>query len=403
MKFLRPLFVVFVFFLFCGHYCAATFAAEPPAPVAVSPTPTLGSAVPVLPSEFAGWQVKGAVAKSSDPAVADVTNAPVLKEYGFQRLEKAAYTRDDRRNLTIKAAVFEDASGAYGAFTYYYSEEMGEETIGGQAAFLNNRVLFYQGNVLVDAVFDRMSVMSAAQLRELAGLLPQAEGNKNNPPLLPTYLPKRSSPGNPEKNLEKNTTKYIMGPVALDRIGSPLPISMVDFKSDAEVVIGKYAVTAGDATLMLIEYPNPQIAAERLRQIDASHQVAQPQPGVASMVDVGPFFDTRTGPIIVIAAGPLSRSEARSLMSSISYDADVTWNENTYVSKKDNLANFLFNAIVLCGIVVGLALIAGIAFGGLRIIVKRFFPDSVFDRREAMEIISLHLEEDARRVPGSDK
>ena len=92
--------------------------------------------------------------------------------------------------------------------------------------------------------------------------------------------------------------------------------------------------------------------------------MTQQQPGVASIVDVGPFFDARTGPIIVIAAGPLSKSEARSLLWSISYEADVTWNENTYVSKKDNLANFLFNAIVLCGIVVGLALVAGIAFGG---------------------------------------
>jgi len=394
MKFLRAFWVVFVSSLFCGLSCAAAFAAEPTAPVAVSPTPV--SASPVLPTAFAGWQLKGAVAKSDDPAVADAANAPVLKEYGFQRLEKAAYTRDDGRNLTIKAAVFEDASGAYGAFTYYYSDEMREETVGGQASFLNNRLLFYQGNVLVDAAFDRMSVMSAAQLRELAGLLPQAEGNKNSPPSLPNYLPRRLSPG----NLEKNTTKYIMGPLALGRIGSPLPASMVDFKSDAEVVIGKYAVTAGDATLMLIEYPNPQIAAERLRQIDASHHVTQQQPGVASIVDVGPFYDARTGPIVVIAAGPLSRGEARSLMSAISYDADVTWNESTYASKKDNLANFLFNAIVLCGIVVGLALVAGIAFGGVRVIVKRFFPDSVFDRREAMEIISLHLEEDARRVPG---
>jgi len=324
--------------------------------------------------------------------VVDATNAAVLKEYGFQRLEKASYTRDDGRNLTIKAAVFEDASGAYGAFTYYNSLEMEEETIGGQAAFLNNRVLFYQGNVLVDAVFDRMSVMSASQLRQLAGLLPQAEGGKNKAPLLPGYLPK----GTVERSLEKHTTKYILGPAALDRIGSPLPAAMVDFKSGAEVVIGKYAVTAGDSTLMLIEYPTPQIAAERLRQIDASHQVAQQQPGVATIVDVGPFFDSRTGPIVVIAAGPLSKSEARALMSSISYEADVTWNENTYVSKKDNLANFLFNAIILCGIVVGLALVAGIAFGGLRVLVKRLFPDSVFDRREAMEIISLHLEDSGR-------
>jgi hypothetical protein len=339
------------------------------------------------------------VARSDDAGIADGTNAPVLKEYGFVRLENAGYIRDDGRNLAIKAAVFEDASGAYGAFTYYVSDEMRAETIGGGGAYLNNRVLFYQGNVLVDAVFDRMSVMSAAQLRELAGLLPQAEGNKGNPPSLQTYLPK----GAFQKPFDKNTTKYILGPVALNRVGSPLAAAMVDFQSGAEVVMGKYEAAAGDATLMLIEYPTPQIAAERLRQIDASVDVShrgmtEQKPGVAAIVDVGPFFDARTGPIIVIASGPLSKSEARSLMSSISYEADVTWNENTYVSKKDNLANFLFNAIVLCGIVVGLALVAGVAFGGLRLLVKRFFPDSVFDRREAVEIISLHLEEDARGV-----
>ena len=400
MKFSLQLSVVFIFLLGC-LFCAEARAAEPPAPVAASPAAVSSTAV--LPPEFAGWQVKGVVARSDDPAAADAVNAPVLKEYGFVRLEKASYTRDDGRNLAIRAAVFEDASGAYGAFTYYYSPEMEEETIGGQAAFLNNRVLFYQGNVLVDVVFDRMSVMSAAQLRQLAGLLPQAVGGKNKPPSLPAYLPKRTFAGSadrsPEKNLEKNTAKYILGPVTLDRVGSPLPASMVDFKSGAEVVIGKYAVNAGDSTLMLIEYPTPQIAAERLRQIDVSHQVTQQQPGAVPILDVGPFFDTRTGPILVIAAGPLSKSEARSLMSSISYEADVTWNENTYVSKKDNLANLLFNVIVLCGIVVGLALVAGIAFGGLRVLVKRFFPDSVFDRREAMEIISLHLEDAPRPLP----
>src|SRR5260370_2289854 len=219
---------------------------------------------------------------------------------------------------------------------------------------MNSRVLLSQGNVLVDGAFNTMSLMSASQLRQLAGVLPQAAGNKDKPPSLPTYLPKRAF----GRNFEKNTTRYVLGPVALSGIGSPLPESMVDFKSGAEVVMGKYAVNAGDATLMLIEYPDSQIAAERLRQIDASHQVTRQQPGVASIVDVGPFFDARTGPIIVIAAGPLSKSEARSLMSSISYEADVTWNENTYLGKKDNLANFLFNAIVLCGIGVGRALVA---------------------------------------------
>src|SRR6266852_5031273 len=295
----------------------------------------------ILPAQFAGWQVKDSVTKSSDPSVADTANAPVLQEYGFQRLEKATYARDDGRKLDIKAAVFADASGAYGAFTFYKTPIMLNEKIGGQASSLNNRVLFYQGNILVDAVFDKLNAMSAAELRELAGLLPGPAGNARNLPPLPTYLPRQA--------YQKNTAKYILGPVTLDRVGSPLPTPMVDFKSGAEVVIAKYQAKAGDSTLMLIEYPTPQIAAEKLRQIDAAHQATPQQPtGAPSIIDVAPFFDKRTGP---------------------------------------------FNVIVLCGIVVGVSLVAGLAFGGFRILMKRIFPDRVFDRPDDMEIISLHLGE----------
>jgi uncharacterized protein DUF6599 len=370
-------------FCLCVFVSGAALAAQ---------TPQAPAPAPLLPQQFAGWQLKDSVTRSTDPAAADETNAPVLKEYGFQRLEKAIYTRDDGRTLAIKAAAFDDASGSYGAFTYYKSPVMLNEKIGGQASSLNNRVLFYQGNILVDAVFEKLTVMSAAELRELAGVLPQPPPNARNLPPLPTYLPRPS--------YEKNTVKYIMGPVTLDRLGSPLPVALVDFKSGAEVVIAKYAVNAGDSTLMLISYPTPQIAIEKLRQIDAARPSnASPQAGVTPILDIGPFFDKRTGPIIAIAAGPLSQAEAKSLLSSISYEADVTWNENTYAGKKNNLANLLFNVIVLCGIVVGLSLVAGLAFGGLRILLKRFFPDRVFDRPEDMEIISLHLGDRVERAP----
>ena len=346
---------------------------------------------PVLPNRFGGWQVSGAIARSIDASSADPANAAVLKEYGFKSFEKADYARDDGRKLAVKTALFEDASGAYGAFTFYRIPEMVDEKIGALGGSLNNRVLFYQGNVLVDAVFDKVSAMSAAELRELAGLLPQLRGGAGKPPTLPNYLPARGQ--------EKNTGKYILGPVVLDRMNAPVSSSKVDFKSDTEVVIARYAAQAGDATLMLIEYPTPQIAAEKLREIDAGNQTAPQQPGVASIVNVGPFFARRTGPIVVIAAGPLSYREAESLMSAISYDADVTWNENTYASKRDNLANLLFNVIVLCGIVIGLALVVGVGFGGVRLVLKRLFPGRVFDRPEDMEIISLHLEDEAGETP----
>jgi Family of unknown function (DUF6599) len=352
------------------------FAAEPAAPTV--------PAKDALPAEFGGWHLKDSVTKSTDPAAADQANAPVLKEYGFQRFEKASYTRDDGRTLDVKAAIFADATGAYGAFTYYKSPAMLNEKIGSQASSLNNRVLFYQANILVDAVFDKLNVMSAAELRELAGMLPQPAGNARNLPSLPVYLPKES--------YEKNTAKYVLGPVGLDRVGAPLPTSMVDFKSGAEVVVAKYAVAAGDASLMLIAYPTPQLAAQRVKEIDAARQPAQAgQPGTPPIMDIGPFFDKRTGPIIVIASGPLSQKEASSLLGSINYEADVTWNENTYASRKDNLANLLFNVIILCAILIGFAMVAGLAFGGFRILMKRVFPDRVFDRPEDVEIISLHL------------
>jgi hypothetical protein len=41
----------------------------------------------------------------------------------------------------------------------------------------------------------------------------------------------------------------------------------------------------------------------------------------------------------------------------------------------------------------GMAIVVGVGFGGVRILAKRFFPGRVFDRPEEMEFISLHLDD----------
>ncbi len=348
----------------------------------------------VLPAQIGGWQLEGAVRTTKDPSIADPVSAPVLNEYGFGDFESATYSREDGNQLTLKAIRFRDASGAYGAFTFYKQPEMLDEKIGDRASSLNNRVLFYRGNVLVDAVFKKLTAMSAAELRELAGLLPLPLGNARNLPSLPNYLPRQS--------LLKNTAKYVVGPVAMDKLRSPLPSQMVDFNAGAEVVIGKYASSAGDATLMLISYPTPQIAAEHLRQIDAFHSPStQQQAGAATLVDIGPFFDKRTGPIVVLAAGPLSQSEAKSLLASVNYDADVTWNQNTFFDKKNNIGNLVWNALVLSGILIAIGLVAGIAFGGVRVLIQRIIPERLLGREEQIEFISLGLDEGVQKPPAA--
>ena len=340
------------------------------------------SAPPILPKQFGGWQVQGAPQTSPDAGAADSTNATVLKEYGFSDVASSTYTRDDGRTLKIRAARFADASGAFGAYTFYLQPNMTKERIGDQGASLGQRVLFYRGHIVIDALFSKESPMAGAELRELAGLLPRPNGNAANLPPVLGFMPVH--------RYVTNTEKYAMGANALAALAPPVPADLVDFSVRPEVTLGRYSTFSGEATLMLIYYPTPQLAADHLRRIDAAHVR---KPGESSVENAGTFFDKRSGPIIAIAAGPLSESDAKDLLGEVNYEASVTWNVNTSFDKNKDLGTLLVNIILLCFILGAMAIVAGVAFGGLRILMKRLFPDRIFDRPEQMEFISLRLAE----------
>jgi hypothetical protein len=361
--------------------------------VALATDAAPAQAPPILPQQFGGWQMQGAVQTSVDPATADPANAAVLREYRFSDFASANYTRDDGRTLKIRAARFADASGAFGAYTFYLQPEMRKEGIGDQGSSLGDRVLFYRGHVLVDAQFSRESAMSGAELRELAGELPRPGGSTGNLPSFIEFLP-------PSEYIA-NTQKYIMGPKALAAQGVPVSAGLVDFGASSEVTLARYNTPSGEATLMLISYPTPQLAAEHLRRIDAAHQLAQPQAGESAVGGSGTFFDKRTGPIVAIASGGISDSDAKSLLGRVNYEASVTWNTPTGSAEVHDLYMLILNIVILCAILAGLAIVAGVAFGGFRILMKRLYPDKVFDRPEQMEFISLHLTETA--VKGASK
>jgi hypothetical protein len=367
---------------------SAAFAATPAAQQASST-----QAPAILPQQLAGWQQQGSVETSADPSSADPTNAAVLREYRFTDFAASTYLRDDGRTLKIRAARFADASGAFGAYTFYLQPEMTKEQIGDQGASLGQRVLSYRGHVLVDALFSKESPMSGAELRQLAGALPRPSGSAANLPSFIEFMPRRG--------YVANTQKYAMGPSALDVLAPPVSADLVDFAASSEVSLGRYNTPSGEATLMLISYPTPQLAADHLRRIDAAHQLAQPQLGVATISSAGSFFDKRSGPIIAIVSGPMSDSDAKSLLGMVNYEASVTWNQATDQHEVRDLYLLVLNVAILCAILGGLAIVAGVAFGGFRILMKRWFPDRVFDRPEQMEFVSLHLAETA--TPGSSQ
>ena len=365
--------------LFLISGLVATAVASSPSPA--TNAPAKAAQQPIIPQSFAGWQLQGTLQTSSDPAAADPTNPTVLKEYGFTDFAGGTYTQEDGRKLTIRAARFADASGAYGAFTFYKQPEMLDEKIGDEASSMNNRVLFYRGGVLVDAVFDRLNAMAAAELRELAGDIALPQGGARNLPSLRTILPKQDS--------VKNTAKYVMGPVTLDKLGSPLPADLVDFNAGAEVVLGTYRGSGGEGTLVLISYPTPQIAEGHFKKIEAAHSGAKTE-GTSPVVEVGTFREKRSGPIVAVASGLLSESEAKSLLDRVNYSADVTWNENTFFDKKNNVANLLWNVVLLCGALMGITLVAGLAFGGARLAFRRMLQEK---EQIEEEFIALNLDD----------
>jgi hypothetical protein len=325
----------------------------------------------ILPPSFNGWQLdKSSVKTGTDPSSADGADGAVLKEYGFSNFETGTYTRNGR-HMQIKVARFNDASGAFGAFTYYVQPQMQKEDIGDRGASNNRRILFSRSNILVDANLEQVTAMSAADLRALGDALPKARGNVAALPTLTDNLPKQS--------VIAQSVRYIEGPVALERLGVPIPSALVNFGMGPEVAIASYRTSIGQARMTLISYPTPQIAAERLKTFQAAGL-----PG-------GPFYFKRTGPLVAAINGNIPESEAQSLLASVNYDADVTWNQPAKPNPKDDPYKFIFALALLVIIVIGAALIFGFAFGGARVLAKRLFPNRVFDRPEDVEIIQLNL------------
>lgn len=340
----------------------------------------------LLPTDFAGWHLASSTAPSSAPQAADGGNSDVLREYGFSEFSSGSYTRDDNK-LAVRAMSFQDASGAYGAYTFYRRPGTRKEEIGQGAAFDGTRVLFWKGAIVVDATFDHLTGMSAAELRELADALPQVSGNASIPPPLPRYLPTES--------LDPQSTRYALGDASYTRSGGVLPPSLIDFDRDAEALTAHYSSRDGEGYLTVVSYPTPQLAAERERATQAflkagnTPQAAWPQ----AMVESNPaaLLVRRSGPLVIVTSGGFSPGQARKLLSQVNYVADVTWNHpQGYISEASKTARLVLGIAALCGILMTAAVVMGLFFGGGRALyrVMRGKPVSTLNDED---FISLKL------------
>jgi hypothetical protein len=339
----------------------------------------------LLPQVFSGWEAEGAPKKVTDPALADSANAAALKEYDFTDGELANYKRGSE-TLSLRALRFHDASDAYGAYSFYRPSGWPKEEIGSGATSNKNRVLFWLGNTVVDANFSRIGAMSGSELRDLAAQLPVPDGSKALAPPVMSNLPQES--------LERGTAHYAVGPAGYAGAGGVLPPDLVGFDRGAEVVTAYYALRSNQATLTIIDYPTPQMAAAQETRIRAylkagsQAQPAWPKPLVDS--DQASIEVRRSGPLVAIVSGDAIPEESHKLLLLVHFETALTSVPLPTESEVAKTGKLLLGITVLVLIGSAAAILLGFFLGGGRALyrIARGKPvSSVFDE----EFIRLNL------------
>jgi hypothetical protein len=325
-----------------------------------------------LPDSFQGWESQGSrliAAQELTSAAGD--DAEVIREYGFVSAERREYAKQDSR-LAVALWKMQDATGSFGLFTFYRQPNMragaGEDLL----AVGPDLLLFQRGPYLLEA---RGATLSLEDVPALVASIPASRGRENLLPPLPAYLP--------EEGLVPYSQKFILGSAALGRLQERVPPSAIGFEAGAEGLLAEYDVGGNRMRLLLVSYPTPQFASRKLRSL-------RDLPAVRRDEDSGRMAVRRMGSLVAFSLDAPERAAAEQLLGRIRYEMNVSWNE--YVpTERDNFAKMILTVFGLAGFLLLFAFVAGLAFGGVRVLVKRFIPVPIFDRPSQVEVIQLHL------------
>jgi hypothetical protein len=189
------------------------------------------------------------------------------------------------------------------------------------------------------------AVPPAADLEPIYAQLPRLE--QSPLPTLIGFLP--------QAGVIPNSERYILGPVSLERFEPRIPPSIAAFHTGAEGQIAKYKSPKGPLNLAIFYYLTPNMARERVEEF---HKI----PG--AMVK-------RAGPLVAVIIEPPDLDLAERLLAQVKYEANLTWSTKVPVNEVRGFARTLLNIFVLAGIVLGMCLVAGIVFGGYRILARK--------------------------------
>ena len=335
----------------------------------------------VLPDQAGSWQATAATkllhAGDLQAGWTTFSNAAaILKESGLSRIEDRTY-HSGAGEVTLRVFVLSSPTNAYEFYTFQLTPDMQLVQLGDEAAASGASVKVLAGNTVIDA-----TIPPNAKPEMLAELVQAIKAKADPTPLPPLrgYLPAHW--------LVFGSQKYALGPEAfrdamqsLDQPANQDLSTAIGFQDDAEAILARYQGAHGGGVLLLILYPTPQVAENRLHHIEQAISPADKAAGVtverkASMLS------------LVFGAAPL---HAKAIRDEVNYETEVTWNEPSTTATDPPLVLVLFKIFLFTSLFLVVATIGGIFFGGARILIKHWLPGKVFDRSQDVEVIQLGL------------
>jgi hypothetical protein len=201
----------------------------------------------------------------------------------------------------------------------------------------------------------------------------------------------------PKASMDGQTTHYAVGPTGYAGAGGVLPPELVGFDSGAEAVTANYTLRSGPATLTIIDYPTPQMAAAQETKIrayvKAGSQAQPPWPKPLADSDLASLEVRRSGPLVALVSGDAIPDESHKLLATVHFESDLTSMPRQSESEVAMTGKFLLGITVLVLTGMGAAILLGFFLGGGRALyrIARGKPiSSVYEE----EFICLNLREE---------
>jgi hypothetical protein len=334
----------------------------------------------ILPQKFGRWATTGTNKKLAANFGSDERKRAVFSESGLAELASQTYGLG-AKDTTLTVYKFQDSSGAYEAFTYLRSPDMiaFDSSLSHIGALNKERALLSAGNLVID-----LAPASEVSMGDLRDLLQEmvASADKTPFPPIQTFLPKQDRIASSER-YALGGAGFRVAAEASERADFAALADQAGFSSGAEAMFARYQSGGSQlGVLLLIDYPTPQLAELHLHHLETA---------LAVNAKLAETSVERKGSLLSIVLGASSASYAAKLRDTVNYETQVTWNEASQTATDPPITSTLVKIIMGTGVLMIMAVVFGVAFGGVRVATKRFFPGKVFDRPEQMEVLQLGL------------